>query len=150
MTGWRSLLFLVAALGCAGNHSANTEGANVDLQPDSASVLASSVQVEVGDSDVRLVFHITNTSNRPVELEFGTGQRYDFAVRSADGGEVWRWSRDRMFTQMVGSETIAAGGNLKYEERFPLRGTGVFTAIAQLTSTNYPVEQRATFERRPK
>lgn len=112
-------------------------------------MLASSLQVEVVDNDVRLVFHITNTSNRPVELEFGTGQRYDFAVRNA-GGVVWHWSADRSFTQALGSETIAAGGTLKYEERAPIREAGSYTATAELTSSSHPIRQTAAFERRPR
>ena len=111
-------------------------------------MLASSLQVEVNAQDVRLVFHITNTSNQPIVLEFNSGQRYDFAVHSG-GRELWRWSADRMFTQALGTETIAPGETLRYSERWPVSGTaGQLTAIAELKSTNHPIQQRAVFERR--
>jgi hypothetical protein len=146
-----ALVLLCGALGCGGGNQSNDAATTPSLTgPQQGTRLASSVEVEVGEQDLRIVLHVTNPTDQPVTLEFNSGQRYDFAVRDAGGREVWRWSRDRMFTQALGTETISASGNLKYEEQVPLRETGVFTAIAVLTSRNYPLEQRTTFERRPR
>ena len=145
---WQAVICVVAAIGCSGNQASSNNETNAPIQ-EAGSVLASSLQVEVLDNDVRLVFHITNTSNQPVELEFSSGQRYDFAVRNATG-VVWRWSADRSFMQMLGTETIPAGGSLKYEERAPIAAAGSYTATAELVSSSHPVRQTAAFERRPR
>jgi hypothetical protein len=134
---------------CSANQTPNEDAGNAASAASSNVRLASSVQVEVGANDVRLVFHITNTTNQPVRLEFTSGQRYDFAVRSAAGAELWRWSASRSFMQALGSETMPPSGSLTYSEVWASGPrTGAFVAIAQLTATNHPIEQRANFERR--
>jgi hypothetical protein len=144
-----ALALCCAMLGCGGsNHTGD-----VRLDPTAGgsqmTQLASSVEVEVGERDVSLVLHVTNPTDQPVTLEFSSSQRYDFAVQNADGAEVWRWSSDRMFAQALGTETIPPGGTVDYRAVWASgSSTGVFTAIAQLTALNQPIEQRATFERR--
>lgn len=146
MAGVRFLIALAVLAGCSANQTPNEDRADAATTGDSAVRLASSVEVEVGANDVRLVFHITNPSDRPVVLEFSSGQRYDFAVRNA-AGVVWRWSAAQSFMQALGTETIPAGGSLRYSETWPSgQQTGSFTVIAQLTALNYPIEQRAEFE----
>ena len=146
MAGLRFLIGLTLLVACTTNQRPNEDRANTPARADSAVSLASSVQVEVGANDVRLVFHITNPSDRPVVLEFSSGQRYDFAIRNA-AGDVWRWSAAQSFMQALGTETIPAGGSLRYSETWPSgQRTGSFTATAQLTALNYPIEQRADFE----
>jgi hypothetical protein len=141
-----SLMWLAVLAACSANQTSDQERANANTPGDSAVTLASSVEVEVGPNDVRLVFHITNPSDRPVVLEFSSGQRYDFAVRNA-AGEVWRWSAAQSFMQALGRETIPPGGSLRYSEAWaPGQRTGVFTVTAQLTALNHPIEQRANFE----
>ena len=146
MTGLRAVIGLVFLTACTTNQTPNEERASGPPPTESSVKLASSLQVEVTASDVRLVFHITNPSNQPVVLEFSSGQRYDFAVRNATG-DLWRWSAAQSFIQSLGTETIPAGGSLRYSEVWPAgQRTGSFTATAQLTASNYPVEQRTEFE----
>ncbi|HEX8903853.1 MAG TPA: BsuPI-related putative proteinase inhibitor, partial [Longimicrobiaceae bacterium] len=67
--------------------------------------LASSLQIQATADGVAFSLAVTNSTQRPVTLEFRSGQTYDFGV--SDGGrEVWRWSADRMFTQALRSETL--------------------------------------------
>jgi Intracellular proteinase inhibitor len=78
-----------------------------------------------------LTLEVVNHSRRMVTLGFRTAQRYDFVIQNAQGQEVWRWSAEQMFAQMVGLETISAdGGKLTYRtvvrERFV---GGVYTVI---------------------
>ena len=42
-------------------------------------------------------------------FSFSTAQRYDVVVWNDDCGEVWRWSRGRMFAQSISSLTVPAG-----------------------------------------
>jgi hypothetical protein len=45
---------------------------------------------------------------------FRTGQRYDVLIENAQGREVWRWSDGRMFTQVMGEETLAPAKRIRY------------------------------------
>jgi hypothetical protein len=122
--------------------------------PEGASVasdsLATSLEVEVRAGNVRFILHVTNPTTLPVTLEFTSGQRYDFEVLDANGTGVWTWSADRMFAQVLGTETIAAGGSVKYEAEWrPDRRSGTFTAVGRVSASNLRVEQRARFELTP-
>lgn len=109
--------------------------------------LVTSMEIEVGATAVRFVLHVTNPSPEPMTLEFASAQRYDFVVRSKGGAEVWRWSADQMFAQMLGEETLAPGTSRDYAADWqPAGQSGVFEAIARLTATNHRAEQHATFE----
>jgi hypothetical protein len=117
-------------------------------QPDAGdqSPLLPSLQATAMGDSVFFVFQVTNTGAEPVELHFRTGQSHDFVV--LDGTrEVWRWSADRMFTQALRQERLAAGATLRFEEGWrPGPGvTGNLVAVGMLTSSNRPVEQRANF-----
>lgn len=109
--------------------------------------LVTSLEIEVGAAAVRFVLHVTNPSTQPVTLEFGTAQRYDFVVQTSGGKEVWRWSADQMFAQMLGEETLEPGASRDYAESWqPGTNHGSFIAIARLTALHHHAEQRATFE----
>lgn len=108
--------------------------------------LATTLEVEVGASEVHLILHVTNPTSRAIRLEFPTAQRYDFLVRSGDT-EVWRWSADRMFTQAVGTETVAAGASLKYDAVWrPGTRSGQFIAVGRIMTGPTPYEKQAMFE----
>ena len=77
-----------------------------------------------------------NGGSQPVTLHFSSGQRYDFTFDDAGGRTVWRWSADKAFIQVLGDETLTAGGALVYRERFEerlvpgmYRITGMVTAM---------------------
>jgi hypothetical protein len=112
-----------------------------------AQTLATSLEVQVRSGVVRFILHVTNPTQNAVVLDFGSGQRYDFIVREGGGADVWRWSSDRVFTQAIGTETLAPGGTLSYEAEWrPGNRSGSFTAIGRVTAQNVELEQRATFE----
>jgi hypothetical protein len=143
-----ALILLCATLGCTSSQTSGeadvTETPTGNQMP---SKLASSVQVEVGGNTVRLVLHVTNPTNQPVALEFSSGQRYDFAIRTAAGQDVWTWSADKSFIQALGTETVASGGTLNYSEVWePGNRRGSFVAIARLTSTNHAIREEAAFQ----
>jgi hypothetical protein len=141
------LLFFL--LGCGGNSGAAIDPADAAAEGKPASGLVSSVEVEVRGDSVQMVLHVTNPTDRPVVLEFSSGQRYDFAVRSGTGQDVWRWSADKSFLQALGSETIPAGGTVDYSEWWAAGNrTGSFVAIAELTSTRHRIQEQAAFQLR--
>ncbi len=65
---------------------------------------------------VRIVLEVRNASGTVQSLTFPSGQSYDFWVTSEDGAEVWRWSRERYFTQAVRKVEVGPGQELRFEE----------------------------------
>jgi hypothetical protein len=140
-------VLLATALGCSGNSARETSPPQATTEAASMNRLASSVEVEVAANTVRMVLHVTNPTNQPVTLEFSNAQRYDFAVRSADGQEIWRWSKDMGFAAALGSQTIAPGATLQFTETWrPGNRSGSFVAVAELTASNYRLQERTDFQ----
>ena len=110
--------------------------------------LATRFDVTLDGADVRFNLHVVNTSPKSVEVNFASGQAYEFVVVDSVGREVWRWSSDRIFTQSVRNKLLGKGDAIDASEKWSPAKPGKFTAIAQLTSSNYPVEERVAFERK--
>jgi hypothetical protein len=106
--------------------------------------ISSSLDVKLGE-DVKFTFHVTNSSNKRVELRFPSGQTHDLVVLDAQGREVWRWSRGRLFTQAMQNKVLATNDTLTFTETWRPERAGAYTAVASLLSQNYPSEQRAAF-----
>ncbi len=141
-----AVVLLLAAFGCGVKDAPEADPVDANGGAVAANRLASSVEVEVGANTVRLVLHVTNPTDQPLALEFTSGQRYDFAIRTAEGGDVWTWSADKMFAQVLGTETIAPGASLDYSEVWqPGDRKGSFVAIASLSSTSHPIREQAAF-----
>ena len=147
MTGvGRTWLVAAALLGCSQSQGPAREESVVESEG-----LSATMSVETGADVVRLTLHVTNTSGAPIELEFTSGQRYDFQVAQVDGdviGEtLWTWSMDKSFMQALGTETLAAGASLSYTEEWSAGGRrGDFAGIGTLTSSSHPVQQSVRFE----
>ncbi len=126
--------------------AAVAEGERAEPDPE---LLASSLEVEVRADSVRLALHVTNTADRAMRLDFPSGQRYDFAVHTPDGRELWRWSADRAFTQAVGSEVLEAQGTVTYRASWapPVRD-GDLIAVAELVASNAPLRRETRFQLR--
>ena len=105
------------------------------------------LEVEVGADSVKLTLHATNPTRNPIPLEFGSAQRFDFVVRSAAGAEVWRWSADRAFAQVVSTDTAAADASRRYQAVWrPGQQTGRFTVVGRLLTLPEAREQETEFE----
>lgn len=93
---------------------------------------------------------VQNVSPAAQKLTFSSGQKYDFVIRDAKGGEIKRWSADMMFTQALEDLAMAAGQQQPYKEvmnlgepgkPLPLGGytlEGIFTCSTPLTSAAVP------------
>jgi hypothetical protein len=78
-------------------------------------LLTSSKAVYAEGEPVELTLQVVNRGPRPVTLQFRDAQRYDFLIQNAQGQEVWRWSANQMFAQILGQETLSSdGGELTY------------------------------------
>jgi hypothetical protein len=58
-------------------------------------------------------FDLTNGTDTDVTLTFRDAQRIEVTL-STDAGEVYRWSDDMMFAQMIGEEQLPAGTTIPY------------------------------------
>lgn len=103
--------------------------------------------VNAQDASVRLALYVENTGKKSVELTFPTGQTHDFVVLDTLGRELWRWSRDRMFTQTLRNRLLGRGETLNVEETWQSAtlAPGTYVARAVLKSQNYPVQQEKRF-----
>jgi hypothetical protein len=78
-------------------------------------LLTSNKAVYAEGEPVELTLQVVNRGPRPVTLQFRDSQRYDFLIQNAQGQEVWRWSANQMFAQILGQETLSSdGGKLTY------------------------------------
>jgi hypothetical protein len=115
-----------------------------------SSGLVSSLRVETGDTVV-LTLQVTNPSAAPMVFNFTSGQMYDFAVRTAAGAEVWRWSADRGVTQAVQPRTLGPGETWTFTERWtpPAGLRGELSVTGRLGPSDRPLVGRATIFRLP-
>jgi hypothetical protein len=111
-----------------------------------ATALSTTFDVTVHGDEVRFVLHVTNTSTKKLELTFPNGQTHDVTVLDAAGSEVWRWGEGQMFTQALRNQPLDPHASVAYAVRWRRPAAhGPLTAVATLTSTNYPVESRTPF-----
>lgn len=96
-------------------------------------------------TEVQFAFNVTNVGNKHIELSFPSGKSYDIVVVDSVGREVWQWSNGRIFTQGVQNKQLGTGDSMKVKEAWSNPAPGTYTAIAQLNSSNFPVEQRVDF-----
>ena len=99
------------------------------------------------DADkLKFTLSVKNNTTKMLELRFPDGQTHDFVVKDFAGKEVWRWSKGRMFTSAMRSETLKGKGETEFEESWDTNGQhGSFTAVATLRSNNFPVETSVQF-----
>jgi Intracellular proteinase inhibitor len=109
--------------------------------------VAPNFTVNVEHKSIRFALDVTNPTKKDVELTFPDGQTHDFVVLDSVGREVYRWGEGRMFTQSVQNRTIDGGETMHITERAELDlAPGSYVAVAKLRSTNFPVQERVTFE----
>jgi hypothetical protein len=123
------------------------QGAPRAAKRDPKMPVAAQLYVHAMDSTVRLAFHVTNTGKKRVELNFPSGQTYDFVILDTLGREMWRWGNGRMFTQALRNKSLAGGEALDLEETWKESSLppGRYTARALLTSENFPLVQQTEF-----
>ncbi len=96
-------------------------------------------------AEVRFAFAVVNASDKRLEVDFPDGRTRDFAVYDADGRELWRASRGRLYTQLVQNTLLAAGDSVVYEAAWRAPAPGRYAVVAELRSSNHPVLRRSDF-----
>ena len=102
--------------------------------------LATDKAVYRGGEPIAMTLSVSNQTGRELQLQFSSAQRFDFAIRDAKRNQIWRWSADQLFGQMVGTEVIG-----------PARPQIVYRAeyIGNLTPGLYTVEGTLVARDRP-
>jgi hypothetical protein len=114
--------------------------------PAAAAPLRSAFVVRAEARAIHFSLDLTNATKKNLELEFPSGQEYDFAVLDSTGREVYRWGKERMFTQSLQNRVLDGGETRRYEESADKAlPNGSYVAVATLRSSNYPVQERVPF-----
>jgi len=151
-TGRRAgALIGLVALALVGGCSKGYETGEIEEARVGSGDLVATMGVETAGEVVELTLYVTNGTEEPIELEFSSGQRFDFQVARMDGEEpgetLWTWSADKSFLQALGTETLAPGASLRYSAEWHSGGLrGEFIARGDVVSTSHPVRQSARFE----
>lgn len=133
---------LAFACGPRSQSTATTPGAARDVN---GPPIASSLNVSVKDN-ISFAFHVTNNSDKKLELVFPSGQTFEIVVTDALGREMWRASQDRMYTQALQSKVLDGNETVTYSASFKdTMGPGKYLAVATLKSSNHPLEKRVEF-----
>lgn len=107
------------------------------------------LSVQARNNTVHFALDVTNDGRKNVELTFPDGQTYDFTVLDANGREVYRWAKGRMFTQSVQTKSLEGGETMHIAEHASATlPHGSYVAVATLRSNNFPVQERLSFELR--
>ncbi|KDS90925.1 hypothetical protein FK85_08230 [Halorubrum saccharovorum] len=105
---------------------------------------------------VDLALTVRNAGDSPETLRFRTGQRADFAAYSidgtseedgndvSDGDPVWRYGTGRLFTQVLGSETLEPGESTAYEETWENPSPGRYRIVGEVTAEECDLTATAT------
>ncbi|KOX96977.1 MULTISPECIES: BsuPI-related putative proteinase inhibitor [Halorubrum] len=105
------------------------------------------------DDGLTLSLRIENAGSTPVTLDFRTGQRAEFTAYPAaevdsdadgeDADPVWRYGANRMFTQALGSETVAPGEAVGYEATWRRPPSGTYRIVGEAAATGRDVRAAA-------
>ncbi|HEX7939146.1 MAG TPA: BsuPI-related putative proteinase inhibitor [Gemmatimonadaceae bacterium] len=114
---------------------------------DQKAMVSAHLTVSTDPSAVRLALHVVNMSNRRVEVNFPSGQTYDFVIVDSIGREVWHWGSGRMFTQTLRNKLLDGGESMELRETWKTESLapGRYTARGVLKSENYPLTQTTEF-----
>jgi len=86
---------------------------------------------------VTLEFRIENKSTEVKRLTFNTAQKYDFWAVDSSQEEVWRWSRDKSFLQVVEELQIPIAAKIAFIESFDVKDipSGIYTAYGEILAS---------------
>ncbi|HLE24120.1 MAG TPA: BsuPI-related putative proteinase inhibitor [Thermodesulfobacteriota bacterium] len=85
----------------------NTEGLKVELNLNKPSYKLKEPTI--------MILTVTNKSKETCRYSFRSSQVYDFVVKE-DNKEIWRWSADEVFAQVITELTLAPGKSESFEE----------------------------------
>lgn len=147
MRTWTILLLAVLAflLSACGTSEEGTNGSN--SEGGEKGEMAATLE----KSDVGYRYTLKNGTDEAVTFNFTSSQRFDFALYDENDEQVFLHSSVSSYAQVLGEETVPAGGELSYELEVPpldlAPGTYKIEAwFAPQQGAAYPAENEYTVE----
>lgn len=110
-----SIILLMGLLvtGCGtGNQVSN----NNNQENGGAGIVAGEMAASMTEeSPLVFQYEVKNQTEQEVTLEFTSSQRYDYAVETKDGKEIFLFSSVASFLQALGEEKVKQGETLSYD-----------------------------------
>jgi hypothetical protein len=79
-------------------------------------VLVSASAVSADNGAVTMSLTIHNNTDRSIVISHTSGQKFDFKLFDAKGSNVYTWSADKMFIQVLNETTIGAGEEIVFSD----------------------------------
>ena len=73
---------------------------------------------------VELTLRVVNCASAPITRSFPDAQRFEFTATGPDGLEVWRWSDDKTFEEVLGEQTFQPRQEQTYTESWDQTDSG--------------------------
>ena len=127
-----------------GDAANGTHASRAKAAPANGPALVSTLNVVVKNG-VAMAFKVVNSGAKRLEVNFPSGKTHEVVVLDSLGREVYRWSEGRMFTQSLQNRVLHASDTLDYDAVWRNAPAGLYTAIATLSSQNFPMEQKTAF-----
>ncbi|MCX6646889.1 MAG: BsuPI-related putative proteinase inhibitor [bacterium] len=86
--------------------------------------LIDSAEVTAGDS-VLVQCSIVNNTDAVVEFSYITSQKFDIFVTDRNGEQVYKWSQNTRFAQVLGDQFVEAGDVWSHELTIPIGENGI-------------------------
>nr|WGD97487.1 BsuPI-related putative proteinase inhibitor [Bacillus safensis] len=94
------LLLILLVLAACGQQKKDEPDKEVSGQMGEKTVELTVDPVQKGSS-VQFNMSLKNESDRDIEFTFNTSQKFELSVYDENGNEQYRYSKDRMFTQVL-------------------------------------------------
>lgn len=87
--------------------------------------------------EIRLALEVKNIGDKEDTIIFNSAQMYDFWVTDAQGQELWRWSADKAFAQVIQEVSLSPGQGMGFAETYDATGLspGSYTVYARVNSS---------------
>lgn len=100
-------------------------------EPGGGTAVRQTLEVREGGREAALV--VEHAGSAPLRLRFRTAQQFE-ARALADGREVWRWSAERVFAQVVTDVELAPGERRTWTFTLPELPPGTYALEAWLVA----------------
>jgi S-layer homology domain. len=71
---------------------------------------------KIGTDSMELKLEITNNTKQTVTINHSSGQKYDFTLLDSEKKDIYRWSADKSFIQMLTATEIEPGKTVEFKE----------------------------------
>ena len=142
--------FLACLMALALQACSRTPGSALGEDPSGDRSLRVSLQADrpVYRTGQPVTFRLTlmNQTDSPVVRRCRDAQRFDVSIADPSGKEVWRWSTDQMFAQILSEETINPGKSRTYTAVFSeTLPPGEYRASGVILCLDSPLSADAVF-----